>query len=79
VVGPQLRLSTFARSKRGTTVLKSTYTDMILLDFSFEFSGFYYTSNFLRVLRIVLHFKQLSYKPLDTNDRKTRPFGEILS
>ena len=31
VVGPQLRLSTFARNKRGTTVRKSTYTDMILL------------------------------------------------
>jgi len=31
VVGPQLCLSTFARSKRGTTVRKSTYTDMILL------------------------------------------------
>ena len=30
VVGPQLRLSIFARSKRGKTVRKSTYTDMIL-------------------------------------------------
>ena len=30
VVGPQLCLSTFARSKHGTTVRKSTYTDMIL-------------------------------------------------
>ena len=31
MVGPQLCLSTFARSKRGTTVRKRTYTDMILL------------------------------------------------
>ena len=31
VVGPQLCLSTFARRKCGTTVRKSTYTDMILL------------------------------------------------
>ena len=30
MVGPQLCLSTFARNKRGTTVRKSTYTDMIL-------------------------------------------------
>ena len=29
-VGPQLCLPTFARSKRGTTVHKSTYTDLIL-------------------------------------------------
>ena len=37
VVGPQLRLSTFARSKRSTTVRKSTYTDMILFDLARRF------------------------------------------
>ena len=35
---------------------------LISQDFSFEFSGFYYTSNFLRILRILLHLKQLSHK-----------------
>jgi len=34
---------------------------------SFEFSGFYYTSNSFYI------------KPLNTNDRKTHPFQEILS
>jgi len=34
---------------------------------SFEFSGFYYTSSSFHI------------KPLQTNDRKTRPFREILS
>jgi len=32
VVGPQFCLSIFARSKRSTTVRKSTYTDMILFE-----------------------------------------------
>jgi len=35
-VGPHLCLSIFARSKRGMTVRKSTYTDMILLLSDFE-------------------------------------------
>ena len=48
------------------------------IGFSFEFSGFYYTSNFLRILRILLHLKQLSY---DTNPHKgleKSPFSRNL-
>jgi len=59
---------------------------------SFEFSGFYYTSNFLRILRILLHLKQLSYKTnhnkrsenlpfsrnLDTAERKRRRQGGVM-
>jgi len=40
VVGLQLCLSTFTRSKRGTTVRKSTYTDMILLSQKRDFKHF---------------------------------------
>ena len=38
------------------------WTKLISWNFSFEFSGFYYTSKFLRILRIFPQLKQLSYK-----------------
>jgi len=38
------------------------WTKLISWDFSSEFSGFYYTTKCLRILRILLHLKQLSYK-----------------
>ena len=48
----QLCLSTFARSKRGTTVRKSTYTDMILLvghGVSGDFSSYFPTREWERL------------------------------
>jgi len=47
-------------------------------DFSFEFSGFYYTSNFLRILRILLQLKQLSYKPTPDKRSENSPFSRNL-
>jgi len=54
------------------------WTKLISKSFSFEFSGFHHTSKFLRILRILLHLKQLSYK---TNQRKrleNLPFSRNL-
>jgi len=54
------------------------WTKLISKDFSFEFSGFYYTSNFLRILRISIHFKQLSYKTTLHKRSKNSPFSRNL-
>ena len=54
------------------------WTKLILQDFSFEFSGFYYTSNFLRILRILLHLKQLSHKTKQYKLSENLPFSRNL-
>jgi len=46
--------------------------------FSFEFSGFFYTSNFLRILRILLHLKQFSYKTTPDKRLENSPFSRNL-
>ena len=46
--------------------------------FSFEFSGFYYTSNFLRILRVLLQLKQLSYKTNQHKRSENSPFSRSL-
>jgi len=43
-----------------------------------EFSGFYYTSNFLRILRILLHLKHLSYKATPHKRLENSPFSRNL-
>jgi len=48
------------------------------IGFSFEFSGFYYTSNFLRILRILLHLKHLSYKTTQHKRLENSPFSRNL-
>jgi len=48
------------------------------IGFSFEFSGFYYTSNFLRILRIWLPLKQLSYKTTPHKRSENLPFSKNL-
>jgi len=48
------------------------------MGFSFEFSGFYYTSNFLRILRILLHLKQLSHKTNQHKRSENLPFSRNL-
>jgi hypothetical protein len=48
-------------------IFPSNSQDFTTPQISFEFSGFYYTSNIFLI------------KPLHTNDQKTRPFREILS
>jgi len=62
VVDPQLRPSTFASSERGTTVRKSTYTDMILFESKSRFreiEEFVFSSQskpirfYLKILRFV--------------------------
>jgi len=47
-------------------------------DFSSEFSGFYHTSNFLRILRILLHLRQLSYKTNQHKRLENSPFSRNL-
>ena len=54
------------------------WTKLISQDFSFEFSGFYYTSNFLRILRILLHLKQLSHKTKQRKRSENLPFSRNL-
>ena len=54
------------------------WTKLISQDFSFEFSGFYYTSNFLRILRILLHLKQLSHKTKQHKRSENLPFSRNL-
>jgi len=54
------------------------WTKLISKDFSFEFSGFYYTSKFLRSLRILLHLKQLSYKTNQRKQLENSPFSRNL-
>ena len=51
---------------------------IISWDSSLEFSGFYYTSNFLRSLRILLHLKQLSYKTTEHKEVENSPFSRNL-
>ena len=53
-------------------------TQLISLDFSFEFSGFYYTSNFLRILRILIHLNQFSYKTTPDKRSESSPFSRNL-
>jgi len=48
-------------------IFPSNSQDFTIPQSSFEFSGFYYTSNSFLI------------KPINTNDWKTRPFREILS
>ena len=40
--------------------------------------GFYYTSNFFRILRILLHFKHLSYKTTQHKRSENSPFSRNL-
>ena len=54
------------------------WTKLISQDFSFEFSRFYYTSNFLRILRILLHLKQLSHKTKQVKRSENLPFSRNL-
>ena len=42
------------------------------------FSAFYYTSNFLRILRILLHLKQLSHKTNQYERSENLPFSRNL-
>jgi len=44
------------------------------IEFSFKFSGFYYTANFLRIL----HLKQLSYKTNHHKRLENLPFSRNL-
>jgi len=46
--------------------------------FSSIFSAFYYTSNFLRILRILLHLKQLSHKTNQHKRSENLPFSRNL-
>ena len=48
------------------------------IGFSFELSGFYYTSNFPRILRILLHLKQVSYKTTPHKRSENLPFSRNL-
>ena len=43
-----------------------------------EISGFYYTSNFLRILRILLHLKHLSYTTTPRKRSENSPFSRYL-
>jgi len=54
------------------------WTVLISQDFSFEFSGFYYTSNFLRIIRILLHLKQLFHKIKQHQRSENLPFSRNL-
>jgi len=54
------------------------WTKLISQDFSFKFSGFHYTSKFLRIVRILLHLKQLSYKTNQHKRLKHSPFSRNL-
>jgi len=56
------------------------WTKLIPWDFSFDFSGFYYTSNFLRILRpmILLHLKQLSHKTIQHKRSENLPLSRNL-
>ena len=68
----QLCLSTFARSKRGTTVRKSTYTDMILLvghGVSGDFSSYYSTRGWGRLK---------TRSPFDTSSSEHSAFDTCL-
>jgi len=46
--------------------------------FSFDFSGFYYTQNFLRILRNLLHLKFFSYKTTPHKGSENSPFSRNL-
>ena len=48
------------------------------LRFSCDFSDFYYTSNFLRILRILLHLKQLSCRTNHHKRSENLPFSRNL-
>ena len=48
------------------------------IGFCFEFSGFYCTSNFLRILRILLYLKQLSYETIHHTRSENLPFSRNL-
>ena len=48
------------------------------IGFSFELSGFYYTWNFLRILRILLHLKQLSHTTNQHKQSENLPFSRNL-
>jgi len=53
-------------------------TQLISQDFPFKFSEFCYTSNFLQILRILLHLKQLSYKITPHKRSENSPFSRNL-
>jgi hypothetical protein len=54
------------------------WTQLISENFSCDFSDFYYTSNFLRILRILLHLKQLSCKTNHHERTENLPFSRNL-
>ena len=54
------------------------WTQFISQDFSFEFSGFYYTSNFLQSFRIGLHLKQIFYQTTPHKRSENLPFSRYL-
>jgi len=54
-------------------------TKLFPANFSSIFSAFYYTSNFLWILRFYYTSNSFLTRPINTSDRKTCPFREILS
>ena len=54
------------------------WTKLISSEPSFEFSGFYYTSNFLRIFRMLLHLKQLFHKTNQHKRLENLPFSRNL-